>query len=84
MLVISTREFKDKQKNYLDKIDAGVEILIKRGKRKSYKIIPVSDDTLMTKEDFFAKIDHSLQQALEGKVTKIKSIEELNTFLGLL
>ena len=85
MLVVSTREFRDKQKSYLDKIDEGLEILIQRGKTKSYKIVPVSkDDTLMSKEDFFNKIDRSLQQAKEGKVIKVKTIEELHSFFNSL
>ena len=85
MLVVSTREFRDNQKSYLDKIDAGIELLIQRGKRKTYKIIPVSDDdTLMSKEEFFAKIDRSIQQAKEGKVTTVRSIEELTAFLDSL
>ena len=85
MLVVSTREFRDNQKSYLDKIDAGIELLIQRGKRKTYKIIPVSDDdTLMSKEAFFAKIDRSIQQAKEGKVTTVRSIEELTAFLDSL
>ena len=53
-------------------------------KKKSYKIVPVSDDTFMTKDDFFAKIDRSLKQAHEGKITTVNSIEELNTFLDSL
>ena len=84
MLVVSTRAFRDEQTNYLDKIDAGDETLIERGKKKSYKIVPVSDDTLMTKDEFFAKIDRSLKQAQEGKITTVNSIEELNTFLDSL
>jgi hypothetical protein len=39
MLVVSTREFRDKQKSYLDKADEGIEILIQRGKNKSYKVL---------------------------------------------
>ena len=82
MLVVSSREFRDKQKSYLDKVDEGTDILIRRGKNKSYKITAVTtDDALMSKEDFFAKIDRSLQQAKEGKTTKVKGLQELNTFL---
>ncbi|MDR2126899.1 MAG: prevent-host-death protein [Prevotellaceae bacterium] len=85
MLVISSREFREKQQIYLDKIDEGIEILIQRGKNKVYKIVAVTDDdTLMSKEEFFAKIDRSMQQVKEGKVKSIKSIEELDIFLGLL
>ncbi|MDR1370053.1 MAG: prevent-host-death protein [Dysgonamonadaceae bacterium] len=82
MLVISSREFRENQKGYFNKIDEGVEILIQRGKNRSYKIIPIPNDgTLMSEEEFFAKIDRSVQQAKEGKVTKIKSAEELRKFL---
>ncbi|MEA4978689.1 MAG: prevent-host-death protein, partial [Petrimonas sp.] len=64
MIIVSSREFRDKQKSYLDKVDEGVEILIRRGKNKSYKIVPVQeDDTLMSKEEFFAMIDRALEEA---------------------
>ncbi|HHV86948.1 MAG TPA: prevent-host-death protein, partial [Petrimonas sp.] len=70
MIIVSSREFRDKQKSYLDKVDEGVEILIRRGKNKSYKIVPVQeDDTLMSKEEFFAMIDRALEEAEQGKVT---------------
>ncbi|MDR1381402.1 MAG: type II toxin-antitoxin system Phd/YefM family antitoxin [Tannerella sp.] len=85
MLIVSSREFRENQKSYLDKVDAGMEILIQRGKKCSYKIVPVrDDDTLMSKDEFFAKIDRALQEAKEGKVTKIKSKEELISFLDSL
>jgi len=85
MLVISSREFRENQKSYLDKVDEGIEILIQRGKNKSYKITPVTeDDTWMSKEEFYAKLDHSTQQAKEGKIYSVNSTEELNEFLDSL
>jgi len=85
MLVVSSREFRDRQKSYLDKVDAGMEILIQRGRAKSYKVTAVSeDDTLMSKEEFFAKIDRSLQEYEEGKFTRVKGKEELKKFLSSL
>ena len=85
MLVVSTREFRDKQTSYLDKIDAGVEVLIQRGKKKSYKLVPVSgDDTLMTKDDFFAKIDRAAQSIKEGKGKTVHSKKELIAYLDSL
>jgi antitoxin (DNA-binding transcriptional repressor) of toxin-antitoxin stability system len=84
MLVVSSREFREKQKSYLDKVDEGVEVLIQRGNR-SYKILPVrDDDTLMTREEFFAKIDKSLEEVKQGKCTTVKSREELRAFLDSL
>ena len=85
MLVVSTREFRDRQRSYLDKVDSGMEVLIQRGRAKSYKITPVSkDDTLMSKEAFFAKIDKSLQEYEEGKFTRVTGKEELKKFLNSL
>ena len=82
MLVVSTREFRERQKSYLDQIDSGLELLIKRGKTKSYKIVPVTkDDTVMSKAEFFAKIDRSLQEAKEGKTVKMLPDESLDDFL---
>jgi len=85
MLVISTREFRDRQKSYLDKVDLGMEILIQRGGTKSYKITAVSDDdTLMSKKEFFAKIDHAVKEIEAGKGTVIRSREELMTYFDRL
>lgn len=42
------------------------------------------DPTLMTKEEYFKMIDRSLEQARQGKVTRISSKEELKAFLDSL
>lgn len=42
------------------------------------------DPTLMTEEEFFAKVDKSLEQARQGHVHRIESKEELNQFLNSL
>jgi len=83
MLVISTREFRDKQKSYLDKVDEGVEILIQRSRNKSYKIVPVEeDDTLLSKEEYFARLERGFQSMREGKGEKM-TIEQVNELLGI-
>ena len=83
MLVISTREFRDKQKSYLDKVDEGVEILIRRAKEKAYKIIPVTkDDTLMSKEEYYSMLDRGLQSIKEGR-GKEYTLGELRIKMGL-
>ena len=83
MLVISTREFREKQKSYLDKVDTGTEILIQRKKNRSYRIVPVTkDDTLMSKEEYFAMLDRGLQSIKEGK-GKEYTLEELRIKMGI-
>jgi len=85
MLVVSSREFREKQKSYLDKVDAGMELLIQRGKNKAYKVIAVSDDdTLMSKEDFFAKIDRAVKEIEDGKGRVIRDRNELMAYFDTL
>ena len=58
------------------------EILIKNRKNKSYKIIPVlEDNTLMSKEAYYAKLDRSIQEAKEGKTYVKLPNESLSEFL---
>jgi len=64
MLVVSTREFRQNQRSYLDQIDNGMELLLQRGHNRCYKISPITeDDTIVDKEyilapdeDFFRAI----------------------------
>ncbi len=58
------------------------ESLMKRAAKYLKKLAAQEeDDTLMTKEEFFAKIDESIQQAREGKVHEMLPGETLDEFL---
>jgi len=51
-------------------------------KVKKSGFVPVTkDDTLLSKKDFFAKIDRSLQEAKEGKTYYKLPAESLSEFL---
>lgn len=41
MLVISSREFRDKQAEYMDRADRGEQIIVQRGRDKAYSITPM-------------------------------------------
>ncbi len=65
MLIVSSGEFRANQKAYLDKVDDGQEVLIQRGKDKSYRIVPVmGTDTVLRAEDFAKEPDEDLEQAV--------------------
>jgi antitoxin (DNA-binding transcriptional repressor) of toxin-antitoxin stability system len=83
MLVVNTREFRDNQKSYLDKVDEGVEILIQRGRNRAYRIVPVSDDdTLMNWEELNEIVERGLENIKNGK-GKRYTMEELRVKMGL-
>ena len=80
--IISSRQFRDKQGYYFGLIEKGERVIVRR-KGISYKLTPLKDDSLMTEEEFYAKIDRSLQQAKEGKTTTLRK-EDIAAFLETL
>lgn len=42
------------------------------------------DETLMTKEEFFRRVDKAKEQARQGRVHRIETKEDLNQFLNSL
>ena len=48
MLVISSREFRNKQAQYFDLADNREHIIIQRGKDKSYRLLPITEDDYIT------------------------------------
>ena len=82
MLVISSREFRANQGKYLGLAADGEDIVLKSRSKGSFKLVPItSDDSFMSKEDFYAKIDRSIQQAKEGKVTAQRQNETVEEFI---
>ena len=75
MLIISSREFRDNQKKYFDSVDNGEQVIVQRGKDRSYKLVPV------TSHDIYEKIDRSIRQAKEGKVLRVSSDDDLKKLL---
>ncbi|WP_313139192.1 prevent-host-death protein [Myroides sp.] len=64
MLVVSSREFRDKQAMYLDQADEGKEILVQRGKNRSYRIVPITEDDTIVKKEHILAPDERLAQAI--------------------
>jgi len=87
MLVISTRELTQNQNKFFE-IANKQRVIIKR-KNRFFQIvdlgemIPELDDTYMTKEEMFAKIDEGIAEYKAGK-TKTLDPKDINSFLGLL
>ncbi len=82
MLVITSREFRENQASYFDRVDQGEEIMVQRKKNKAYRIIPVTeDDTLMSKEEFFAKLDEARGEVKNQQTFRMAEGESLDNFL---
>ena len=83
MEVVSTREFRNNMATYLGYVSSGQELILKTRDKGSFVIRKVKeDDTLMSKEEFFAKIEESERQIERGEYTVINSKEELDNFFN--
>ena len=85
MLVISSSDFRSNQSKYLGMAAKGLGVVLTTRNMGSFKIVPVSeDDTLMTREELYKKIDKGIKEIQEGKGYKVSTKEELERFLDSL
>ncbi|HLO55023.1 MAG TPA: hypothetical protein VK169_12095 [Saprospiraceae bacterium] len=83
MLVISSREFRQNQRLYFEKADKGEQIIVQRGKDKSYVLTPVDDENLYFNAEMVIRIKKSLNEAEKGDILTINTSEEITELLGL-
>ncbi len=85
MEVISSRDFRSNQSKYLGMAAKGQGIILKTRSLGSFKITPLTeDDTLMSKEEFYRKIDRARKEIEAGKGTTLETKEDIDRFLEAL
>lgn len=84
MITVSAREFRGNQASIFAKADSGEQIIIRRGKKQAYTLVPVFDEDLDITPALQAKIDKARQEYREGKTTTIRTHEELDAFFDSL
>jgi len=73
MLVISSREFRDNQKKYFDLADQNEQIVVQRGKKRAYVLVPVSEvDRMSTNPELIERIRKAEKEFEAGKTITIK------------
>lgn len=81
MEVISSRSFRSQMGEYMRRALSSDVVIMSRS-LGAFKLVPVSeDDTLMSKEAFFAKVDAAIKRVEEGKYIEVKSKEGLQMLL---
>jgi PHD/YefM family antitoxin component YafN of YafNO toxin-antitoxin module len=81
MLVISSREFRQNQRLYFDKVDEGEQVVVQRGKDKSYVLTAVTEGDLYFNAEMIARIKKSLEEARKGETTRVENKQELKALL---
>lgn len=83
MLVISSREFRANTGRYLDMVAKGMDVILKARGLGSFRLTPVKEsDVVMSEKEFYEKLDHSIQQAKEGKVIRQQDGESIENFVN--
>jgi antitoxin YefM len=83
MLVISSREFRQNQKKYFEKVDKGEHIIVQRAKDKAYALTPISEDDMYFNAEMVDKIKQSILEVKQGEVQKVSTSKEISDLLGL-
>ena len=85
MVVISSRDFRSNQSKYLGMAAKGHGVVLTTRSLGSFKIVPITEeDSLISREELYKKIDKGIQEIKEGKGYKVGSKEELERFLDSL
>lgn len=86
MTIIETtsRKFREHQKDFFELADSGKKVNIKRGRKQTYVLTPISEDDLYFTPEMVQRIKDAQQEIKEGKSTVIKTKEELDCFFDSL
>lgn len=84
MITVSAKEFRSNQASIFDKADGGEKIIIRRGKKQAYTLVPVYDEDMDITPQLQAKIEQARQEYKEGKTISIRTHEELDAFFDSL
>lgn len=76
VLNFTTREFREKQPLVLNKVDTGEEVIIHRGKDKSYMLTPIHNSDLVVSDEFKKKIAQAREDYRKGKGITCKTFED--------
>lgn len=83
IIEVTSREFREKQKAFLDLADSGERVILKRGKKQAYVLVPLSEEDLYFTPGMIKKIEKSIRQAKKGEVKRLNEIEDIDKLLGL-
>lgn len=83
-LEVTARQFRENQRHFFDLADKGRQLVIKRGKNKSYFLTPVQEDDFEVTPALLTKLDNIRQQMRNGEYTECRTLEELHAHLDSL
>jgi antitoxin YefM len=83
MVIISSREFRQHQAEYFERVDKGEQIIVQRGKNKAYKLLPINENDMYMNTEMVEKLKKSISEIENGQLKRISSAAEIKELLGL-
>jgi hypothetical protein len=82
MAIVETtsRQFRERQKDFFELADKGEKVVIRRGRKQTYVLTPVSEDDLYFTPEMIQRIKDAQQEIKEGKFISFSSTDELNKY----
>ena len=84
MIQVTSREFRDKQRNMFDLSDQGEQVIIRRRGKVSYMLTPIYDSDITITPELEKEIEEARKQFRNGETVSCRTKEELHTFLNSL
>lgn len=78
VIQLTAREFREKQASIFNLLDSGEKIIIRRGRKKSYTLVPVDDEGLEVSSDLQNEINIALKEITDGECISFSSMEDIN------
>ena len=82
MAIVETtsRQFRENQKDFFDLADKGEKVIIRRGRKQTYVLTPISDDDLYFSPKMIQRIKDAQQEIKEGKSISFSSVDEMDKY----
>ena len=86
MAIIQTtsRQFREHQKDFFEMADRGEKVVIRRGRKQTYVLTPISEDDLYFTPQMVQRIKDAQQEVKNGESTVLKTKEEIDAFFDSL
>ncbi len=82
MIIVSARDFRANQGKFLDLAASGESVIL-TSRKGQFRIIPVTvDDSVVSKKDFFSRVDDARRKIAEGKGLFVSGKEKLDSLLA--
>lgn len=84
VLTFTARDFRSRQAHLFDLADSGERVIIRRGNKKAYTLVPVKDDEMTITPELQAKIDRALASVKAGNYTELTTPEDIDKYFASL